>query len=298
MENFKQKLSWPIVDLVEGKWNSSYKLDKNAPFELKLNDNHLLIKHMKNFLKENEELKKIFNYQKQFVDELKNTNIWVKQEEQIIKMNLNDLYLSFSKFLKDSSFEDQLYNCNLVSVVGPLGPFKELTLISLLNDELVKKYVLSQVLGNKLPMRKLRIHTSGKVRIEYGQEFDHLANLEIKQITDSGILFSTNDDLLLNTIEKSQFVKFFLDTRLLNDFTNNNFKMEEDWGEEFFYTKETLRYFLIEQVNIVKSLSYKSATTNEVYLFCRYHHMLESDVPNIFFDFVNKVENHIKNLAS
>ncbi len=298
MENFKQKLTWPIVDLVEGKWNSSYKLDRNAPFELKLNDNHLLIKKMKSLLKEDEDLKKVFDYQKHFVEELKNTIIWVKQEDQIIKMNLNDLYLSFSKFLKDTSFEDQLYDCNLVSFVGPLGPFKEITLISLLNDELVRKYIFSQVLGNKLPMRKLRVHTKGKIRIEYGSEFDHLANLEIKQITDSGILFSTNDDLLLNTIEQSQFVKFFVDTRLINEFTNNNFKINENWGEEFFYTKDTLRYFFIEQVNIVKSLSYKSATTNEVYLFCRYHHMLESDVPNIFYDFVNKVENHIKGLAS
>jgi hypothetical protein len=52
MENFKHKLSLPMTDVIEGKWNKHYLLDQNAPFYFKFNDNHKLMKRMKNLNKE------------------------------------------------------------------------------------------------------------------------------------------------------------------------------------------------------------------------------------------------------
>lgn len=298
MENTKlsNELSWVLKDLVDGKWNQLYKIDKNAPFYFKFNDNQKIIKNLQIKIKEDANIKQLFNYQHVFGDELKKVKLWIKSEDSIIQMNMLDIYTGLLKHLRDSSFEDQLFNSNEVSFIGPLGPFKHMSLIECLNDELIEKFIFSQIIKNKLPSRKLRIHTNGKIRVEFGEDFDTYANIEIKQITDSGILFSSKDDLLLETISKSEFVKFYIDTRMMNTFLENNMKMPKSVTEEFFFTKDDLRYFFIEEKNIVKSLSYKSGLNNEVFLFCRYHHMLESDVPNIFHEFTQKVKEYFQNL--
>ena len=298
MENFKHKLSLPMTDIIEGKWNEQYSLDQSAPFYLKFNDNHKLLKKMKTIIKNNEEVQKLYSYHHLSIEQLKKVKIWIRQEHNILDMNMFDVYSTFMKHLKDASYEDQFFNCNAISFIGPLGPFKDIPLISILNEEVIDKFIFSQLIKNKLPMRSLRVHTRGKIQIEYGEDFGEVANLEIKQVTDSGILFATKEDMLLNSIEKSEYVKFFIDTRAMNSFVQNNLVMKDAMEDEFFYTQESLRYFFIEQKNIIKSLSYKSDVDNEIFLFCRYPHMLESDVPNIFHDFVDKVKNYIDELAS
>ena len=143
----------------------------------------------------------------------------------------------------------------------------------------------------------MRIHTNGKIRIEFGDSFEKHADLEIKQITDSGILFSSHDDEILNRIHKSEFIKFFIDTTNLKKFVDDELQVNDAHPEKFFYTTEHLRYFFIEEKNVIKSLSYKSAYNNEVFLFCRYFHMLESDVPNVFSEFTIKVNHLFKGAA-
>ena len=298
MKNAKlsNELSWPVKDLVEGKWNDSYQIDDNAPFYFKFNDNHKLIKSLQSKIKEDESIKQLFNYQHMFGDNLKKVKVWVKSSENIIQMNMFDIYGGLIRHLRDHSFEDQLFNSNEVSFIGPLGPFKHMALIECLNEELIDKFIFSQIMKNKLPTRKLRVHTQGQIRIEFGENFDTFANIEIKQITDSGILFSSKDDLLLETLSKTEYVKFFIDTRMMNIFLENDLQMPNHKKEDFFFTKDDLRYFFIEEKNVVKSLSYKSGINNEVFLFCRYPHMLESDVPNIFHEFTQKVKDYFQKL--
>jgi len=63
-----------------------------------------------------------------------------------------------------------------------------------------------------------------------------------------------------------------------------------------YYSDDDLRYFFIEEKKIQKNLSFRSDETNEFFLFCRYHDMLESDVPGIFSEFVTKLEDYFKYL--
>lgn len=296
MNKLKERTDWPLKDLINGKWNQTYTIDENAPLYFKVNDNYKLIKKLQVQLKDDADLNRLFNYQHVFSDDLKKVHLWLRSDENIIPMTLFDIYTGLLKHLKDNSYEDQLFNSNEVSFIGPLGPFKHMPLIECLNDDLIDKFIFSQIMKNKLPTRKLRVHTHGKIRIEFGDNFDTFANIEIRQITDSGILFSSKDDLILNTIAKSEFVKFFIDTRHMSEFLENDLKMLEDKKEDFFFTKDDLRYFFIEEKNVVKSLSYKSGINNEVFLFCRYHHMLESDVPNVFYEFTQKIKEYFKEL--
>jgi len=292
-----KKLNWPLKDVFKNNWKDKFLIDKNAPFYFKLNDNQKLIKKLQIELKDDSELNRLFDYQHMFTDDLKKNNLWVRVEDSVIPMTMYDVYTGLLKHLKDNSFETQLFNSSEISFVSPMGPYKYMSLIETLNENLIDKFIFSQIMKNKLPTRSMRVHTQGKIKIEFGDDFERHAELEIKQITEFGILFSSKDEEYLPGLEQSDYIKIFIDTRGMSTFLDNDLKLSEQIiGDDFFYTEDELRFLFIEQVNIVKSLSYKSGTSNEVFMFCRYHDMLESDVPGIFYDFSQRVKEYFKNL--
>ncbi len=288
---------WVMNELVKGNWTKQYAFDEKAPFYFKFNDQKNFIKKVQYKLKENSTFHNIYDLQSKFIKELASVKLWLKHENNIMEMNLLDVYTGLIKHLKDSSFEDQLFNANEVSFLGPLGPFKFMPLVECLNDDITEKLIFTQILKNKLPSRKMRICTQGKVKIEYGESFDKSAHLSIRQITDSGILFSCTDDHFLGQMQKNEFLKFYIDTTSLKQFIDNDLNLNQTPPKEFFYTEDHLRYFFIEEKNVVKSLSYNSGTSSEIYLFTRYFHMLESDVPTIFNEFTDKVDELFKKVG-
>jgi hypothetical protein len=67
--------------------------------------------------------------------------------------------------------------------------------------------------------------------------------------------------------------------------------------DDFFYTNNELRYFYIKEDKVSKTLSYRSGEDNEIYFFCRYHDMLESDTSEIFRSFVQKMNMYFSALV-
>lgn len=294
----KDSLKWPYTDLVNGNLAKTYQFDDKCNFKFKLVDNDILLKKVQSALKCHTKLGELVDEQYLFIDELKATKLWLDIETSIISMSLYDVYTGLMKHLKDQSFEDQLFNCHDVSFVGPMGPFKEMPLIKCLNDNIVEKLILHSLLKNKIPSRKLRVHTQGKVIIRHGEELKNTEIVNIRQITDSGILLSSTDDLLLQKISKSDQVKFLVDTELLKEFTGNGLKITDNNSSEFFYTTNDKKSFLIQESEIVKTLSYKSGDNNEFYLFCRYQHMLETDASKDFKEFTNTVKDYFEKLVA
>lgn len=291
-----RKHRWPTLELVSGKWEKKYKVDSNAPFYFKLKENNAALKKFQQDLKMDPKLKDQYAHQFHFLEDLKTKKLWLRLDEIIVPMNLFDVYSSFLRFLRDKTFEDELYNLNEISFVGPAGPFEESSLIECMNENTIDKMIFNSILKNKLPMRGFRVHTEGTVHVNFGRELEESTTLNVKQITDTGILFSSYDDTLLDTFTKGDMVKVFMDTRPLKTFINNDLKMPEKLGRDFFHTTDQLRYFYVEESNFQKHLSYKSGKTNEVFFFCRFHDMLESDVPNLFFDFNEKLKTYFKGI--
>ena len=298
MEQFKLNVenNWLAVDIAEGKTNQLYQVCQNAPLYFKMQDNKSLVRTLQLLLKGNPHMAEMYNRQLDFVKDLKKTELWIKSNESLIKINLYDVYFGLMKHFRDHSFEDQLFNTNEVSFVGPLGPFQHISLFDFLKTCVIEKLVLDQIVKNKLPTRSLRVQTRGKVRIEYCLEFKETTDLQLRQITDTGLLFSTDNDLILELITHGEYVKIFLDTRKLDSFVNNDLKHDGDVDEEFYYTKDELRYFFLHEPEIIKSLSYRSGETNEIFFFVRYANMLETDVPNIFHDFIDKMKTYLASL--
>jgi hypothetical protein len=294
----KTQFNWPLQDVANGDWNKVYKIDQNAPFSFKMMDNHVFMKNIRQELKTNSDFKDVFSDKLSFIAELKKTDVWLKVDENIFPMKLIDVYTSFVKNLKDQSFDDQLFNCNEISFMGPMGPFKAVPLAECLNENILDKFIFNSLLMAKLPGRRMRIMTSGSVGVVHGPEMDQFDNVEIKQITDNGILFSSKDAITVNEFSNSELLKFHIDTRQLKKFVDNNLRMPLEFNEDFFYSEDDLRYFFIEEVKVKRNLSYKSGEDDEFFLFCRFADMLESDVPNIFLEFTEKVDHYFKHFAN
>ncbi|MAX67819.1 MAG: hypothetical protein QF441_05230 [Bacteriovoracaceae bacterium] len=290
------ELKWPYCDLVDGRWNDYYKVDKNAPFYFKINDNATLMNSVREAIKKNQDFSFLFNHAETYINKLKDIRVWLKLDDQVIQMNVYDIYIGLMRHFRDSSFEDQLFNSNEISFVGPLGPFKHMTLVECLNSNVVGKFIFTHVLRNKIPARKLRVYTKGKILIQFGSDYDISEYIEIRQITDTGILFSSKNDILLNTLEKSEMIKFYICTESLSHFMTNDLSQAQA-VDDFFYTNNELRYFYIKEDKVSKTLSYRSGEDNEIYFFCRYHDMLESDTSEIFRSFVQKMNMYFSALV-
>ncbi|MBD66063.1 MAG: hypothetical protein CME62_12705 [Halobacteriovoraceae bacterium] len=288
---------WILEDVLSGAWHKEYKIDQNAPFSFSLKDCSSITKFIQS------EVKSVTDIHTQYLENLSfearqsQVKLWVKLTDQIIQMSLLDVYQCFLKYLKDQSFEDQLFNVNEVSFLGPTGPFTNISLINCLNERLINQFIMSGLISNKLPTRKYRVKTHSILLVEFGEQMEHRTTFAMKQITDTGILFSTKDDLAVQELSKSDVVKFYMDTRGLKDFVNNNLQTTHQ-KNDFFYSENQLRYFFIEENKIQKNLSFQSNETNEYFLFCRYRHMLESDIPHIFMEFSAKLDDYFKYLVS
>lgn len=293
----QENTDWKLSDVISGDCNKLYKIDQNTPLYFKLMDNTSLTKNIREKLKSNPEFSALFNEQLEFITRQKNQELWVKLDEQIIKMTLLDLYHAFLRSLKDKSYEDQLFNVNDVSFMGPLGPFSQMPLIQCLNDRLINKFIFSHIIQNKLPARNMRLITEGEVIVSYGKQMDLVSKLNVKQITDTGILFSTQDEYVIEDMSKSEVVQFYMTSEHIQKFADNNFQSKHV-VKDLFYTEDELRYFYVEESKLQRGLSYRSDETNEFFLFVRYFDMLESDIPNVFMGVMEKLKDYFKFLAN
>ena len=209
-------------------------------------------------------------------------------------MSLYDVYTTFTKNLKDDSFDDQLFNSNEVSFIGPLGPFKNISLVECLNDRMVGKFLFDSSLKSKIPSRNLRVRTNEDILVTHGANEELQNRVRIKQITNNGILFSSFDGDVIDQFSKTEDLKFHLNTKSILQFTKNNFRMPLQVEKNFFYCEDGIHYFKVQESKIKRSLSYRSNDTNEFFMFVRYCDMKESDTPEVFGEFTKGLEQYFQ----
>ena len=262
------------------KFESKFKLLHDLPFNLHWANSKMLIDKVRHETKLGDE---IFFNEKQFaigvVESLKKVPIWLKNTDYVIPMTMFDIYSSLGQYIKKEAMEDELFNSQEISFIGPTGPFKNMPMINCINEQTFNIFIHWMVMTNKLPQRGFRLATSGHVAAEFKHGHEKNKNLlKVDQITDSGILFSSSNDFLLDTIEKSEEMKVFFNTdnifnALQSDRKNRN--------EDLFFSNDKLHYFKIDQHKVVKKLKFNSHNSGEFFLFCRYYDMIESEVPEL-----------------
>lgn len=274
------------------KFENNFKLLQNLPINLHWADSRMLIEKVRHEAKHGEEN---FFHEKQFaigvVESLKNVPIWLKNGDYIIPMSMFDIYSSLGKYIKKEEMEDELFNSQEISFIGPTGPFKEMPLINCINEQTLNIFIHWMVVTNKLPQRDFRLVTSGHVAADFVQ--DKKSNkqlLAVDQITDSGILFSSSNDFLLDTLEKSQELKVFFNTEIITDALKCD---QVNKRKDLFFSDDKLRYFRINQEKIIKKLKYNSHNSGKFFMFCRYYDMTESEVPELMKKFTKDAKDII-----
>lgn len=283
MTNKKFNLS-KKVDLINNiqdylknfKFNKTVSLLNQNALVLNWSNSSLLINTIRKNVKNNVDE---FTTQKELaistINSLKTVPIWLNSQGHIIPMTMYDVYYTMSQFIKKESHETELYNVNDISFLGPLGPYKAMPLIDCINEQTLKIFLNWQLICNKMPQRSFRINTKGMIysQIIQGNKIAD-TTFEVFQITDTGLLLKSNNELLLEKLPYTDNVKFYFDTDKIEHVLNQNGN-----EKELFYTENKLSYFSINSNKIKSNLKYDSHKTGEVFLFCRYHHMTESDIP-------------------
>ena len=287
-------LDWVTKETLTGDWTKTYKIDQNAPLEFRLIDNRVIMNHLQKTLKSDSSISAEYDKNLEFIQTLRSIKLWLKLDECVLPMTLHDVYTTFTKNLKDDSFDDQLFNCNEVSFLGPLGPFKNVSLIQCLNDRMIGKFLFESSLKSKIPSRNLRVRTNEDILVTHGEREELQSRVQIKQITNSGILFSSLDGMTIDQFSRSEELKFHINTKSISQFTKNNFRMPLNLEKNFFYCEDGINYFKVQESKIKRTLSYKSDETNEFFLFVRYCDMKESEVPREFMNFTQNLEKYFQ----
>lgn len=269
----------------------------DLPIEFHWSDSAKLIKVFQSKIKNDESFNKSFRAVEQKFLKLKDEKLWLRKDDFIISMSLFDIYFTLINHLKNGEYEDQLFNSQEVSFVGPTGPFMNVTMIELVTQQLFKEFLYFNILKNKIPQRSFRLHTTGEVVMQFGEKFEKYSIVEICQITDNGVLFSCKDDLVLEEISHGPMVKFHMDSTSVNKLMEGEL-IEFSNTKNLFATDCKLKYFTVEYEKIIKSLSYNSGISGKFYLFVRYINMNGTDIPSVFKDFVEQMKDSVNKAAS
>lgn len=217
------------------------------------------------------------------LDQLKNINIWLKVNSNIIPMTAYDLYETLFNHLKTANFEDQLFNSQNISFISPAGPYKSLTLVECIHKETFDKFLSVKTVQNKLAQRCFRLNASGKIKTYYGDFFQEESSLDLEQITESGLLFSSSDEKLLELVEEQYQLKFQMSIKYLDYYFD---QQACEIPENPFCSESSLEFFTMNQKDISKNLKFDSAMTGKFYLFCRFEKIIEKEFADSIRKFI------------
>jgi hypothetical protein len=265
------------------------KLNNNYPLSLQWSNDSVLTKRIKNLLKEPKNNNQL-NQLHAELDKLKEVPLWLKLDESVLKLSAYDIYHTMCMHFRNGDFEDQLFNAQNISFSSPTGPFKDLSIVECIHEDTLKAFITSYVLQNNLPQRSFRLDTQGQALLSYGEFNERSLRIDVEQLTDSGILFSSDDFELLEVIDDAQYFKFQMTSKNLEQYFDSNSTLEND----LFFSNNITEAFTVNSTKLSKSLKYDSADTGKFYLFCRYSDMQGSEHAAKFKSFVENFKQAVR----
>jgi hypothetical protein len=271
----------PVSDLLNGEVDKKYQINAGSPFTFCGADSKEIV----------DTVRSLRRSQNSRTDQtLTGQTWWIESEFGIQKLESNHIYSQLLKIISKKSDDGFLYNSSRISTKGPEGEFTWMSPVQLLDSGIFRRFLLSELLKSRVPQRRSRVHLNSSL---YMQVQDEACEIDFKQITNTGILLSTKNPYVLEAIENSDIIQIFLDTTHLARSIDSNLRYQ--FSEDQFRTEDRLRYFYVDTSCLKKGLSFES--DSEFFIFCPYIHMLESEAPNVFREFMDVVQRYYKNLA-
>ncbi len=241
----------------------------------------------------NGQMKSQFDQLSQQLDNLKSVPLWLKLEDSILKLSAFDLYHTLCLHFRNGQFEDQLFNCQEISFVSPTGPFKELTIVDCIHSKTIESFIYKNLLQNNLAQRAFRVFTKGSAKLSFGEFQEHSLDIAVEQLTDHGVLFSSDDFKLLEVIDDEQFFKIQMTLKNLKNYFDETSDFDPE-KSDLFYSKNLTESFRVNSTHLLKSLKYDSNETGKFFLFCRYKDMVGSDHGKELGSFVETIKSKVQ----
>jgi hypothetical protein len=268
------------------------KINSNYPISLQWSNDSVLTKRIKSHLKENLEKNQLTQLTND-LDKLKSVPLWLKLDDSVLKLTAHDIYHTLCMHFRSGEFEDQLFNAQNISFVSPAGPFKDLSIIDCIHEETLEAFVTAYVLQNNLPQRSFRLDTEGEALLNYGEFNERSLRVSVDQLTDTGILFSSDNYELLEVIDDAQYFKFQMTTKNLETY----FDLDSELHSDLFFSNNITEAFTVNSTKLSKSLKYDSADTGKFYLFCRYSDIQGTEHADKFKGFIESFKHTVRAVA-
>jgi hypothetical protein len=197
------------------------------------------------------------------LDELKRIPLWIKTKMEVMSIDLYELYASHVR----GSFEN-VHQLSQVSFVSPSGPYKLVSVSSLLALDVYENFVKFFLLTGQLKPRDFRLRIRSKILMEFGQNSSQVGLLELQQITPQGILLKCHhrdEELLMSSQSLSLFVN--------PSFMQNPYENLEQMivkNSNPFYTQDRSFQLAIKLNSVKFSKRFDFNKTQESFLYVSY----------------------------
>jgi hypothetical protein len=227
------------------------------------------------------------------LNNLKDVPLWLKLEDSILKLSAFDLYHTLCMHFRNGQFEDQLFNCQEISFVSPTGPFKEITIVDCIHEKTIESFVYKNIIQNNLAQRSFRVFTKGSAKLSFGEFREHDLDISVEQLTDHGVLFSSDNFKLLEVIDDEQFFNIQMTLKNIKSYFDDSSQFDEAQSD-LFYSNNLTEGFRVNSSHLIKSLKYDSSETGKFFLFCRYKDMQGSEHGHTLGKFVESMKQKLQ----
>ncbi len=272
--------------------NKTIKINERFPLELHWSDYPALTKQLKSEMKSGKYSHQLNSLNAE-LEKLKNVPLWLNLDDSILKLSAFDLYHTLCMHFKNGDYEDQLFNSQEISFVSPAGPFKHLSLVECIHEKTLEAFLYKNILQNNLAQRSFRLKTKGSALLSFGQFHEESLRVNVEQLTENGILFSSDNYRLLEVIDDEQYFKVQMTTKHIGEYFNSESKFDAS-KEDLFFSNSLTESFRVNSTSLIKTLKYDSTDTGKFYLYCRYKDMQDNDHAKKYSEFISEYKATLK----
>lgn len=200
--------------------------------------------------------------------------VWIKTNKKIIQTTMFNVYDHF--ILNQTQLPGSLASSNPIEIsfISSTGPYKEMDIISCLNEATYKDFVLLYLLKEKLPSRDFRIRLNSKILFEYGPHFSHAELISLDQLTSIGMLFSMSAEKFSKNMSRFDKVRILINYHVLSEGAGKNLdelkNILSDYSFNFLYSSHKGDALLTSIKDFKVQSPFDFGKSGKAYLFISY----------------------------
>lgn len=238
--------------------NFAHEISSNMGLYFHWSDCKKSVEYIKNQIDNNTQLQLDYEKLNKGAEFLASVEIWSRNYSKVNSFKLIQLY---EDIITNNVLSFDYNSIKEISLVGPFGPFKKMTLAECLGEVPYQEMIYLNIIKSKIRSREFRIRTSSNVLYK-DFENNQSGVLCLSQMSESGFLFSS-------TVENPKGIHnkpFRIYLNLENVHKAINMK-EQFVAKDLFFTNNKLKNIVVDPVKIKKSNKFNYEITKTKFYF-------------------------------